>query len=424
MKAKKIAASIALSTLLIGGLLSGTPAVKSNTNVSYAQTAPELDQASKKIMKEAKELGIYDENKSFQEISSDIALYYQAIQLGLEVEGKTFEQIYDETWTLAEEMQREEAEVLGIYTTGKSYEDLSIIIEAEYNKRELELAQVFGIDTSDPSLAIIKVQNQLQAIGLGIDVKGKSYEELEKEVSTTLEKKSIEHAEQLGIDTKSLSWQDINKKITLQDPEFVKTMTIAWLEMVKQSDVIKEALSLGIEMTGKSIDEISEAITIYYQAIGLGVDVDGKSIDQITEEAWKLAEEGTIKEAKELGINTKGKSYDELWVLIDKAYDEKALEIANELGVDTSKEYGIVSDVHTILQAQSLDLQTKGKTMEELSELVQSEFVNRSFIRAIELGINVENMSWQEVNKKIILQDPTFVNDMTGEYIELLKNFE
>ncbi|OEH93028.1 hypothetical protein [Bacillus solimangrovi] len=189
-------------------------------------------------------------------------------------------------------------------------------------------------------------------------------------------------------------------------------------------DVLNEAKELGVPTAGRTFADVSSDISLYYQALQIGVDVKDKSFEQIYKETWELAEKLMIQEAKELGINTAGKLYDELGQLASQAYDKKALKIAPKLGVDTSNESMAISDVHAILEAKDLGIEVKGKTTEQLSELVQFERMKRSFVHALELGINVENMSVQDVNKKIMLQDPTFVNDLYGNYKELLKSYK
>ncbi|MDX8361302.1 hypothetical protein [Cytobacillus sp. IB215316] len=320
-----------------------------------------------KLTERAEQLGIDVEGKTLEEIQDllkeqrEQKLLERAEELGIDTEGKTVDEVielvkeqaphhkgkrmnkekFQEKWNELSDEEKmakltERAEQLGIDVEGKTLEEIQDLLKEQREQKLLERAEELGIDTEgktvDEVIELVKEQaphhkgkrinkekfqekwNELsdeekmtklteRADQLGIDVEGKSLEEIQDLLKEQREQKLFERAEELGIDTEGKTVDEVIELMKEQAPSH------------KGKRMNKEKFQ---EKWNELSDEEKEA-KLLEKAEQLGIDVEGKSLEEIQELLKDQRQQRLIQRAEELGIDTEGKTVEEIKELLKEA---------------------------------------------------------------------------------------------------------
>ncbi|NDI34487.1 hypothetical protein [Chengkuizengella sediminis] len=252
-------------------------------------------------------------------------LFEKAQSVGIETDGKTFEEVQEELRAYASENGAKGKRGYGPKEKGLNPE---------------KLAEKWDGLTEEQ-------QNQFfeRAAKLGIETDGKSFEEVMAAIQELHEVKVIEKAEELGIDTNGKSIEEIQEELRAYASVHGKEkLAENWDELTEeqQNRFIESVAKLGIETEGKSIEEIQEELkTLAPERGKRGQGSNGLKFDQEKfVESWNQLsdEEKEVKlfeHAKKLGIETEGKTFEEIQVELQEQREARLFEKAQKLGIDT-----------------------------------------------------------------------------------------
>ncbi|MGM7684975.1 hypothetical protein ACSVDA_22975 [Cytobacillus sp. Hm23] len=162
-----------------------------------------------------------------------------------------------------------------------------------------------------------------------------------------------------------------------------------------------------VEKWSQLSDEEKET-RIFERAAEFGIDTDGKTVDEVIDSINDQRQQRLFDHAEEQGIDTEGKTADEVKELLkDQApsgrahgkrmNQEQFAEKWNTL-TDEEKEAKILD------RASELDIDTTGKTTEELVDLLLEQRQDRLYDRAEKHGIDTEGKTLEEV-KELLKED-------------------
>ncbi|NDI34819.1 hypothetical protein [Chengkuizengella sediminis] len=210
-------------------------------------------------------------------------LFEKAQKVGIETDGKTFEEIQEELRAYASENGAKGNRGHGPKGKGMNLEKLA--------EKWDELTE--------------EQQNQFfeRAAGLGIETDGKSFEEVMASLQELHEARVIERAEEAGIETEGKSIEEIQEELRALAPEHGKRGQGSKGKRFDQEKFIESWNQLS--------DEEKE-VKLFEHAEKLGIDTEGKTFEEIQVELHEQREARLFEKAQELGIETDGKTMDEI----------------------------------------------------------------------------------------------------------------
>ncbi|NBI31114.1 hypothetical protein [Chengkuizengella marina] len=215
-------------------------------------------------------------------------LFEKAEKIGIETDGKTFEEIQEELRAYASEHGAKGKRSHGPKGKGMNLENLA--------EKWDELTE--------------EQQNQFfeRAAKLGIETDGKSFEEVVASLQELHEVRVIERAEEAGIETDGKTIEEIQEELRALAPEHGKrgqgkkfdkeNFIESWSQLTdeeKEVMLFEYAEKLGIDTEGKTFEEIQAELQeqrearLFEKAQKLGIDTEGKTVDQIKEEMKEMA---------------------------------------------------------------------------------------------------------------------------------------
>ncbi|MDP5273935.1 hypothetical protein [Chengkuizengella axinellae] len=242
-----------------------------------------------------------------------------------------------ETWSQLSDEEKEaklfeHAEKLGIDTKGKTFEDVQTELQELREVRLIERAEKQGIETDGKSIEEIKEELKANAPkhgkrGSGQKGKGLNLEKLAEnwdDLTEEQQNKFFERAAEQGIETEGKTFEEVS----------------AELQAFHEAKLIEKAEEQGIETEGKTIEEIKEELKANAPEQGKR-DQKGKRLNQDKfVEAWdQLSDEEKeaklFEHAEELGIETEGKSLENVQTELEELREDRVIDRAQELGIDT-----------------------------------------------------------------------------------------
>ncbi|MFS1511203.1 hypothetical protein VQL36_02015 [Chengkuizengella sp. SCS-71B] len=210
-------------------------------------------------------------------------LIEKAQSVGIETDGKTFEELQEELRAYASENGPKGKRGHGPKGKGMNLENLAEKWD-EFSEEQ---------------------QNQFfeRAAKLGIETDGKSIEEVLAALQDLHEVRVIEKAEELGIDTEGKTIEEIQEELKVLAPERAKRG--------HGSKGLKFNKEKFIESWNQLSDEEKE-VRLFEHAEKLGIDTEGKTFEEIQAELQEQREARLFEKAQKLGIDTEGKTVDQI----------------------------------------------------------------------------------------------------------------